>query len=72
MGFLEQKPSQTTDDRLTVSVWEATSVGLSRRNQMEVLRKRARTMIRQFLFRCDGLTGTHSADFFVYFVLKRP
>lgn len=78
MVFLEQKPStvtQTTDNRSTVSLWETISVGLRKRNRMEVLRKWSRTMIRQFLFPCDGLTGTDSAEMdftIVYFVLKWP
>lgn len=78
MVFLEHKPStvtETTVNRLTVSVWEAISVGLRRTNQMKVLRKWSRTMIRQFLFHCDGLTGTSSAEMdftIVYFALQRP
>lgn len=76
MVFLEPKPStvtETTDNCLTVSLWEAISVGLRRRNQMNALRKCCRTMIRQFLFHCNGLCGTHSAEMdftMVYFVLK--
>lgn len=52
MVFLEQKPltvTQTSDNRLIVSLWEAISVGLRRRNQLRVLRKWPRTMIRRFL-----------------------
>lgn len=65
MVFLEQKPStvtETTDNRLTVSLWEAISVSHRRRNQMKALKKWSRMMIRQFLFHCDGLSGTDSAE----------
>lgn len=43
MVFLEQKPltvTETTDNRSTVSLWEAISVGFRRRNQMKVLKKK--------------------------------
>lgn len=76
MIFPEQKPSagtESTDNRLTVSLWEAISVGLRRTNQMKVLRKWSRTPVGQFLFHCVGVSGADSAemDFTITFVLLK-
>lgn len=65
MVFLEQEPltvTETTDNRLIVSLWEAISVGLRRTNQLKVLRKWSRTMTRQFLLLRDGLAESDSAE----------